>query len=106
MACTSYKNQRIIMTTSVCTPVHREWGEQGKSKQRNIVTADKYSGIYYILSSLFDMSDFFLIRLDMNKNYLFFQTKELDLIDAYNAREATPWRYYIQGIRRDMVTAR
>lgn len=42
----------------------------------------------------------------MNKNYLFFQAKELDLIDAYNAREATPWHYYIQGIRRDMFTAR
>lgn len=52
------------------------------------------------------MSDIFFIRLDMNKNYLFFQAKELDLIDAYKAREATPWHYYIQGIRRDMFTAR
>lgn len=58
MLCTSYKNQRI-MTTSVCTPVHWEWGKQVKSKWRNTVTADEYSGIYYNLSSLFDMSDFF-----------------------------------------------
>lgn len=55
---------------------------------------NKYSGIYYILSSIFDMPDNFLIRLDININYLFFQAKELDLIDAYNAREATPWCYY------------
>lgn len=78
--------------------VHQSIGNGGNRWNQNGETLsqlmNKYSGIYYILSSIFDMPDNFLIRLDININYLFFQAKELDLIDAYNAREATPWCYY------------